>query len=81
MADNSNRRVVQAMAIYLQTRGQIARELQTRKAYGQASTLAAEDNADLDGYWNSVIYQLKTGSPEFEDFFNRFLQNDPVTLG
>ncbi len=30
-------------------------------------------NLYLDGYWNSVIYQLKTGSPEFEDFFNRFL--------
>jgi hypothetical protein len=81
MSDNGNRQVVQAMAIYLQARGQVARELQTRKSYGAASTLAAEDNADLDGYWNSVIYQLKTGSPEFEDFFNRFLQNDPVTLG
>jgi hypothetical protein len=81
MSDNGNRQVVQAMAIYLQARGQVARELQTRKSYGAASTLVAEDNADLDGYWNSVIYQLKTGSPEFEDFFNRFLQNDPVTLG
>ena len=81
MSDNGNRQVVQAMAIYLQARGQVARELQTRKSYGAASTLAAENNADLDGYWNSVIYQLKTGSPEFEDFFNRFLQNDPVTLG
>ena len=81
MADNGNRQVVQAMAIYLQTRGQVARELQTRKTYGEASTLTAESNADLDGYWNSVIYQLKSGSPEFEDFFNRFLQNDPVTLG
>ena len=81
MADNGNRQVVQAMAVYLQARGQVARELETRKAYGAPSTLAAKDNADLDGYWNSVIYQLKTGSPEFEDFFNRFLQNDPVTLG
>ena len=81
MADNGNRQVVQAMAIYLQARGQVARELQTRKAYGEASTLAAADNADLDGYWNSVVSQLKNGSPEFEDFYNRFLQNDPVTLG
>ena len=81
MADNGNRQVVQAMAIYLQARVQVARELQTRKAYGEASTLASEDNADLDGYWNSVVSQLKNGSPEFEDFYNRFLQNDPVTLG
>ncbi len=81
MADNGNRQVVQAMAIYLQARKQVARELATRKSYGEASTLAAEDNADLDGYWNSVVSQLKNGSPEFEDFYNRFLQNDPVTLG
>ena len=81
MAENSQRPVVRSMAIYLNTREQIARELANRKAYGGASTLTAKDNEDLDGYWNSVIYQLKTGSPEFEDFFNRFLQNDPVTLG
>jgi len=81
MADNGNRTVVQAMAVYLQARNQVARELQTRKAYGAASTLTAKANADLDGYWNSVVSQLKNGSPEFEDFYNRFLQNDPVTLG
>lgn len=81
MAENSQRPVVRSMAIYLNTREQIARELANRKAYGGASTLTAKDNEDLDGYWNSVIYQLKIGSPEFEDFFNRFLQNDPVTLG
>ena len=81
MADNGNRQVVQAMAVYLQARKEVARELQTRKSYGEASTLTAEANSDIDGYWNSVISQLKNGSPEFEDFYNRFLQNDPVTLG
>ena len=81
MADNGNRTVVQAMAVYLQVRSQVARELETRKAYGAASTLAAKDNADLDGYWNSTVAKLLQASPEFEDFYNRFLQNDPVTLG
>lgn len=81
MADNSNRQVVQALAVYMNYRGQIARELANRKAYGAASTLLAKENADLDGAWNSIIFQLKDGSPEFEDFYNRFLQNDPVTLG
>jgi hypothetical protein len=81
MADNSQRPVVRSIAVYLNTRTQIARELANRKAYGGASTLTAKENEDLDGYWNSIIYQLKTGSPEFEDFYNRFLQNDPVTLG
>lgn len=81
MADNAQRPVVRSIAVYLNARTQIARELANRKAYGGASTLTAKENEDLDGYWNSVIYQLKTGSPEFEDFYNRFLQNDPVTLG
>jgi hypothetical protein len=59
----------------------VARELANRKAYGLPSTLTAKDNTDLDGFWNSVVSQLKEGSPEFGDFYNRFLQNDPVTLG
>ena len=81
MAENGRRPVVQSMAVYLNMRTQIARELANRKSYGMASTLTAEDNTDLDGLWNSTIAQLKAGSPEFEDFYNRFLQNDPVTLG
>ncbi len=81
LADNGKRQVVQALAVYMNYRTQIARELANRKAYGASSTLTAKDNEDLDGLWNSVIFQLKNGSPEFDDFYNRFLQNDPVTLG
>ena len=81
MKENGQRQVVQAMAVYLNVRTQVARELESRKAYGMASTLAAKDNADLDGLWNKTIAQLLQGSGEFEDFYNRFLQNDPVTLG
>ncbi len=81
MAENGRRPVVQSIAVYLNMRTQIARELANRKAYGMASTLTAEDNTDLDGLWNSTIAQLKAGSGEFEEFYNRFLQNDPVTLG
>jgi hypothetical protein len=81
MKENGSRPVVQSIAVYLNTRSQIARELASRKAYGMASTLAAKDNADLDGLWNQTIAQLLQGSNEFEDFYNRFLQNDPVTLG
>lgn len=81
MKENSQRPVVQAMSIYLNVRSQVARELASRKSYGMSSTLAAKDNADLDGLWNQTVAQLLQGSPEFEDFYNRFLQNDPVTLG
>ena len=81
MKENSARPVVQSISVYLNVRSQIARELASRKAYGMASTLAAKDNEDLDGLWNQTVAQLLQGSTEFEDFYNRFLQNDPVTLG
>jgi hypothetical protein len=81
MKENGSRPVVQSIAVYLNLRSQIARELASRKAYGMSSTLTAKDNSDLDGLWNQTIAQLLQGSGEFEDFYNRFLQNDPVTLG
>jgi hypothetical protein len=81
MKENGSRPVVQSIAVYLNLRSQIARELASRKAYGMSSTLTAKDNSDLDGLWNQTIAQLLQGSNEFEDFYNRFLQNDPVTLG
>ena len=80
MQENGRRQVTRDLAVYLNTRTQIARELSNRRAYGGASTLTAKDNADLDAYWNNTVAQLKK-SPEFNDFYNRFLQNDPVTLG
>ena len=80
MQENGRRQVTRDLAVYLNARTQIARELSNRRAYGGASTLTAKDNADLDAYWNNTVAQLKK-SPEFNDFYNRFLQNDPVTLG
>jgi hypothetical protein len=78
--DNGNRPVVAAIAAYMQKRRQIQRELANRKAAGYSGTLASQDNADLEGEWNLLISTLKQES-EFGQFYNRFLQNDPVTLG
>ena len=81
MQDNGNKPVVGAIATYYVTRTQIARELANRKAGGGSGTLTAADNADLEGLWNQTIATLKQESLEFSSFYNRFLQNDPVTLG
>ena len=81
MADNGNKPVVGAIATYYSTRQQIQRELDSRKAGGGAGSLTAKENEDLQGLWNTTIAQLKQGSTEFSDFYNRFLQYDPVTLG
>lgn len=81
MQENANRPVVGALAMYYKTRTQIARELASRKAGGGSGTLTSQDNSDLDGLWRSTIATLTNESLEFSDFYNRFLQNDPVTLG
>jgi hypothetical protein len=81
MKDNGGKPVVGAIATYYTTRQQIARELASRKAGGASGTLTAADNADLEGLWNQTIATLKQESLEFSSFYNRFLQNDPVTLG
>jgi hypothetical protein len=81
MKENGGKTVVGAIAVYYTTRSQIARELASRKSSGMSSTLAAADNADLQGMWDQTIATLKQESLEFSDFYNRFLQNDPVTLG
>lgn len=79
--DNGDRPVVKSLATYVDVRKAIARELATRKANGLPSTLDAKANADLDGLWTQLVATLMQESLEFSDFYNRFLQNDPVTLG
>jgi len=82
LKDNGSRPVVTQIAIYYSTRTQIARELASRKAEGSAGSLDAKDNEDLKQLWDNTIAALRHESGgEFDGFYQRFLQNDPVTLG
>jgi hypothetical protein len=80
--DNGSRPVVTQLAIYYNTRTQIARELASRKAEGGAGSLEAKENEDLNALWTRTVATLRQESGgEFDAFYQRFLQNDPVTLG
>jgi len=80
--DNASRPVVTQIAIYYNTRQQIARELASRKSEGGAGSLEAKENEDLNALWTRTVATLRQESGgEFDAFYQRFLQNDPVTLG
>jgi hypothetical protein len=82
LKDNANRPVVTQLAIYYSTRTQVARELASRKADGGSGSLEANDNSDLKDLWDRTVGTLRSESGgEFDGFWQRFLQNDPVTLG
>jgi hypothetical protein len=81
MESNGDRPVVKALATYVYERNQLKRELETRKSYGMPATLSALANYDLDERYNNMVAQLTQESDEFQQFYNRFLQNDPITLG
>jgi hypothetical protein len=81
LKDNRNNPVLNPLVTYMSERKKIAKQLAERRAMGMATTLAAQDNFDLQEQWDEVVFTLKQESTEFTQFYNRFLQNDPVTLG
>lgn len=80
MAQNGNRVVVKNMALYLETRNQIAKMLDERYKAGGSRSLSANSNADLAYALDKYRTQLMVGSPETESFLNRYFANDTVVI-
>jgi hypothetical protein len=80
MAQNGNRPVVKAMAVYLDARKQIGNLLKQREMVGGSRMLSAKSNADVVFVLDQVRTQLIAESPEFEEFMNRYFINDTVVV-
>ena len=80
MAQNGNRSVVKAMAVYLDARKQLGNLLQQRERAGGSRMLEAKSNADVVFVLDQVRTQLIAESPEFEEFMNRYFINDTVVV-
>jgi hypothetical protein len=80
MAQNGNRSVVKAMAVYLDARKQLGNLLQQREQAGGSRMLEAKSNADIVFVLDQVRTQLIAESPEFEEFMNRYFINDTVVV-
>lgn len=80
LAQNGNRPVVKAVALYLDVRDQIGQTLLQRDQMGGSRSLDANSNEDIQAMWDGFVTQLKAESPEFGDFVNRYFPNDPVVL-
>jgi hypothetical protein len=80
MAQNGDRAVVKSMALYLETRNQIKEILKERKAAGGSRSIDAKDNEDIADAFDIFRTNLIAGSPEFEEFINRYFSNDTVVI-
>jgi len=80
MAQNGDRPVVKAMAVYLDVREQVNQLLTQREQLGGSRMLSAKKNADVAYVFEQVRQQLIAESPEFEEFLNRYFINDTVVV-
>jgi hypothetical protein len=80
MADNGNRPVIKSAMLYLETRKVISTILQQRKAEGGSGSMDANSNADIADAFQHFKDNLTVGSPETEQFLNRYFANDTVVL-
>jgi hypothetical protein len=80
MAQNSDRAVVKQALVYLDGRKQIAAILNDRDAAGGSASMDAQSNADVAAVYQAFVDELTNGSPEFEQFINRYFANDSVVL-
>jgi hypothetical protein len=71
---------IPALAVFIDSRNSILEALQTRREKGGSGSITTETNTDLRMAYNKVIYQLKSESLRFSDFYNRFFDGDSLTL-
>jgi hypothetical protein len=66
----------QALALFVDARTDLIKELEKRYTNGGARGLTASANEELKLYYNRLIFQLKSESNRFSEFYNRFFERD-----
>jgi hypothetical protein len=80
MEQNGNRPVVKSAILYLDARKQIGEVLAAREKTGGSAVITAKSNSDLAYVLDKFRTQLIAGSPEFEQFLNRYFASDTVVI-
>jgi hypothetical protein len=69
---------VNSLALFMDTRNQMIELLQDRNEKGGSALITSASNQDIKEAFNKIIFQLKSESNRFSDFYNRFFEGDSL---
>lgn len=69
---------INSLAIFSDNRQLLIDELEARREKGMSGGIESESNQDIKQAYNQLIFQLKSESNRFSDFYNRFFDGDSL---
>lgn len=78
--DHKDDPLMQSIQVYFAYRKRVQEMLKQRAEMGGSRTLTANANYDIQSEWESIVDRLKTDSPEFSAWVDRYFANDPVPV-
>lgn len=78
MREHGKDPLMQSISVYFAYRDQVREILEDRKRAGGSNSLSAKSNGDVANDWQTKLLVLKSESPEFAEWVDRYMINDPV---